>query len=916
MPITRVEFHHLLGAAPARRALCAGALALCAARGSLGGALPEPERLSAGTAAVSRTPASPPSPFVHRGVFSAAVEREPDAAELIALLAAEGGLPPRVAATFTDDTADATPSAGRISITAQRIDGIPVWDSARIVAVRRCPRGGTLLYASFRGLDPDPCAAVIRESRALRGPRAESGGGEPVLLAASPRPRLALLSAQAGGAAADAALVFADPDGGAPFARYPLWRRHSACVAAHATPGELPDTPENPPVLFALPGLLASFQDAAGARIGPALTDREGCLGAAPPEAGFVAVEGLRGPFLTVTAEDAPPLSGRIACGDAVLVLNDPPAPAQTAQVNVFLHIGAARDFVAAYLPDCPVLTRPLSARVNVRNLPCNALYGAGVLEFGAARDPCAAAAFSTVIHHEFSHALTSSLTPVPPETALDEGLADAFTVLLNDDPRIACGLGGGAGGRDVSARLLRWPNDVTADPHATGLIVAGAWWRLNEALADAEGESGRALARRLFFDSLSLRPSAIGPELGWALLFLDDDNADLSDGTPHLRQIAASFGAAGLLPPPWQSVMLVHTPPPDPPLGARPVLRVRAHGAPLAAPPRVRYCINGGRAREFSLVEQYGGMYTGSFPPLDAYGLVSYAVLAEDVDGVRIAAPYAAAAGDAFHLLVGRTARIIEESFDAGAGDWRHAALTGLDEWMIGPIASPRGQWDPPRASSPPACAGIDLGGPGRDGDYRPGGWSYLRSPAIARPPAGRTVLEFARWLSVAEGDEAWIAIRGRTVWTSGGAALNDHAWARTCIDLTDFLPEDDAFELEFALKAAAESPARGGWHIDDLSILAVTPEPSFVRGDATGSGSVRIDDAVKILAAAFGAPLACPDAADVDDDGTMSIADAIALLAYLFAGGAAPPEPFPSSGTDPSPDSLGCEVAPAPSA
>ncbi|NMD36443.1 MAG: hypothetical protein GYA73_11205, partial [Planctomycetes bacterium] len=774
--------------------------------------------------------------FVYSGVFSAAVQEEPAPKELIALLAAEGGLPPRVAATFSGEFREASPTAGRVTIMTQRIAGIPVWDSALTVAVRRCPLGGVLVFAAFRGLDPEPCASVIRDSRALRSPPAESAGGEFVLLAAAPRPRLARLSTQAAGAAAEAVLIFSDPDSGAPFARYPLWRRHAPCVAAYGTPGELPDIAQNPPVLFALSGLRVSFQDAAGALLERALTDRDGCLPAPPPQAAFVAVDELRAPYLALSAEDAAPASGRAACGEGALVLNDPPAPERTAQVNVFLHIAAARDFVAAHLPDSPVLTQPLSARVNVRSLPCNALYGGGMFEFGAAWASCPAAAFSTVIHHEFAHALTASLTPVPPETALDEGLADAFTVLLNDNPRIAYGLHGGGAVRDASAGLARWPNDVSADPHATGLIVAGAWWRLNEALKRAGGEPGRVLARRLYFDSLRLRPSAIGPELGWALLFLDDDNGDLSDGTPHLRQIAASFGPAGLLPPPWQSVLLVHTPPPDPPLGARPSLRVRAHGAPLAAPPRVRYRVNADQGGEFHLREQYGGLYTGSFPPLDAHGLVSYTVHVEDVDGFRIAAPYAAAAGDAFHLLVGCSERIFQESFDTGAGAWRHGALAGLDEWMVGPIGSPRGQWDPPQASSPPACAGIDLGGPGRDGNYRPGGWSYFSSPPIARPAAGRTVLEFARWLSVAEGDEAWIAVRGRTVWTSGGAALNDHAWARMCIDLTDFLPDDEVFELDFVLKAAADSRARGGWHIDDLAIIAITPEPSFIRGDATG--------------------------------------------------------------------------------
>ena len=37
-------------------------------------------------------------------------------------------------------------------------------------------------------------------------------------------------------------------------------------------------------------------------------------------------------------------------------------------------------------------------------------------------------------------------------------------------------------------------------------------------------------------------------------------------------------------------------------------------------------------------------------------------------------------------------------------------------------------------------------------------------------------------------------------------------------------------------------------------------------------------------------------------------NIADAISALDFLFAGGAAPPAPFPAPGSDPTPDALDC--------
>ena len=82
------------------------------------------------------------------------------------------------------------------------------------------------------------------------------------------------------------------------------------------------------------------------------------------------------------------------------------------------------------------------------------------------------------------------------------------------------------------------------------------------------------------------------------------------------------------------------------------------------------------------------------------------------------------------------------------------------------------------------------------------------------------------------------------------------------------------------------------------------------FKRGDANGDNLVDISDAIVILNYLFrgSTTIGCQDAADFDDDGSLLITDAISLLDYLFKGEAAPPAPFPESGTDPTEDSLNC--------
>ena len=66
----------------------------------------------------------------------------------------------------------------------------------------------------------------------------------------------------------------------------------------------------------------------------------------------------------------------------------------------------------------------------------------------------------------------------------------------------------------------------------------------------------------------------------------------------------------------------------------------------------------------------------------------------------------------------------------------------------------------------------------------------------------------------------------------------------------------------------------------------------PGFLCGDADGSGSVTISDAVLLINYIFaGGPAPNPVAAgDADCSGSLTISDAVLLINYIFAGGAAP--------------------------
>jgi hypothetical protein len=318
-----------------------------------------------------------------------------------------------------------------------------------------------------------------------------------------------------------------------------------------ATPGLSPDASWNPAEFAPLKNLTVT----AGAR--SAVTGEDGSFEITYPGSGSVTVSAsLRGPYCRVDNVAGVELTfsrGGVASGTTNLAVdfNVSPVEFATSQVNAFLQVNRAHDFVKSLDPSFTAIDRPILAQVNV-NDSCNAYFipeGDGVLSFFRA-NPCANTAYSTVIHHEYGHFVVwkafGSAQPMP---AYNEGVADSFAALLTDQPVIGHQFNGQQAGppiRDLSRQVLRYPDDLLLEYHHAGLIVGGAFWGLRQSLGAALGpEAGLERARRLF-----LAPPMISPGLTLDLLQLDDGDGILANGTPHFEQIASAFGRHGMPPP------------------------------------------------------------------------------------------------------------------------------------------------------------------------------------------------------------------------------------------------------------------------------------------------------------------------------------------------------------------------------
>jgi hypothetical protein len=119
--------------------------------------------------------------------------------------------------------------------------------------------------------------------------------------------------------------------------------------------------------------------------------------------------------------------------------------------------------------------------------------------------------------------------------------------------------------------------------------------------------------------------------------------------------------------------------------------------------------------------------------------------------------------------------------------------------------------------------------------------------------------------------------------------------------------VPSDGVLEVSPSPPNRAAAGEGGASIVEVRDGLIFVTGPQFIRGDADGSGSVEIDDALYVLAYVSGFPYdgggppdpACLDALDSDANGAIGVGDAIQILNFLFLGGPPPATPFPMAGS-----------------
>jgi hypothetical protein len=200
-----------------------------------------------------------------------------------------------------------------------------------------------------------------------------------------------------------------------------------------------------------------------------------------------------------------------------------------------------SHDWIQGLDPSFTLLDYEMPIATDLQNSACNAFWnGLGITFFPSGNGCSNTARMPSVVIHEYGHGITDlQYRPFQPSGAMHEGFSDYVAATMLNDPRIGVGFfGPGTVLRSV-ANSRRTPEDLVGEPHADGLILAGALWDVRTFLGTVLADSLWHYARYGLSDTYD--------DYFFDYLLVDDDDGNVYNGTPHFNQIAAAFERHGI---------------------------------------------------------------------------------------------------------------------------------------------------------------------------------------------------------------------------------------------------------------------------------------------------------------------------------------------------------------------------------
>lgn len=401
----------------------------------------------------------------------------------------------------------------------------------------------------------------------------------------------------------------------------------------------------------------------------------------------------------------------------------------------------------------------------------------------------------------------------------------------------------------DPDDKEWQWPKDV-AEIHHTGMIFGGIFWDLRKSLIAEYGETqGAAITLKIYLGTL--RRSVDIPSTLLEALVEDDDDGDLTNGTPHECHIRDAWARHGLRTASGRvksAGSLVGN-------AATTVVRLDLDGlsTQCSGDTISKVLVDWNPAD--GLTEPVPGSTQMTAVGLTTYwgsihlareGKIKFRTNVYFEDGTWVTIPNNA--GDPYYeLYQGHTIPLYCTDFET-TDPFTEGWTTGLTAGSVNPwawgTAVPGGTSDPPAAYSGTKILAQVLGG-----DYAPDTSSFVTLPPIDVGQWSDVRLQYRRWLAVEDShyDKARITVNGRKAWGNTTSNMGDSSsqhhidreWRFQDVPISA-LATTHTVTVGFDL-TSDPGLELGGWQIDDLCVVA---NINSICGDGIKSQTEGCDD------------------------------------------------------------------------
>ncbi|MBS1903325.1 MAG: hypothetical protein JSS75_06460 [Bacteroidetes bacterium] len=585
------------------------------------------------------------------------------------------------------------------------------------------------------------------------------------------------------------------------------------------------------------------------------------------PAKGSNLIASLRSPYTAVVnnvaGSKSASLSANLPLAATNLLFNN--TNSDVAELDAYHTVNGARSYIHRIDTALHRIDQFLLVNVNF-NSACNAFYDPPTvsLTFFSAGNGCVnTAEIADVVQHEFGHRTQHAIYATVfgqdsdiVNSSLGEGFADVYSAFMRDEPQIGIGFQGTGTELRNCDNTLKWPTDLSIDPHANGSIVAGAFWDLRKLI-------GLDTATHLFQQALWHTPDAPDVFSDQALqeafvntllatLIADDNDNNLTNGTPHTKQILTAFAKHNITLSSLISLDVPQLPDQDTGSFPYPISIGATYSGPVGSIDTnsltLYYSIDKGKTYSHIACAPHQSSFISLIPPQPAGSVVLYYVAAKlNISNDSIVAPTIP-----YSFLVGYKT-LVSDPCETNTG-WstslpNDAASTGLWE-----LAKPVGTYQYP--STPPFFIQQDT-------DHSPNGvmcyvtgnknaqQTDIRNPSTDDVDGGATTLTtpnfqfdtlrnpvFRYWYYYSNdqgsnpGSASWVVkvsfdsgAHWRTVVNS---PTSTDGWTQVALRLSDYGKPTRQVQFQFVASDYLGSLVEAG--IDDIELLDVIPPTSGV--------------------------------------------------------------------------------------